>query len=123
MKLQRPRSLDLSSCSVESRCSSQTNSSSDGSEKAVSPAISRNASFLSQKSVEAPAVTGGGGGGNLSRSQSVRKPVKPKTEISHRTVTTLMGGRGYINWRATRNCFPTKLNNHDACLIVWDQKI
>ena len=114
MKLQRPRSLDLSSWSVESRSSSHTNSSSDGSEKALTPSVSRNASFVSQKAAE-PA---------LLRQQSMRKPAKPKSELSNRTLTTLMGGRGYINWRTFRSCpQSTKFNNHDASLIIWDQKI
>ena len=114
MKLQRPRSLDLSSWSVESRSSSHTNSSSDGSEKALTPSVSRNASFVSQKAPEP----------SLLRQQSMRKPAKPKSELSNRTLTTLMGGRGYINWRTFRSCpQSTKFNNHDASLIIWDQKI
>jgi len=110
MKLQRPRSLDLSSWSVESRSSSHTNSSSDGSEKTCSPSVSRNASFLSTRSVE------------ISRSQSVRRAPKANKEISHRTVTTLMGGRGYINWLNLR-ANQGKLNSQDACVILWDQKV
>ena len=96
-------SIDLSI--VESRSSNQTSSSSDGSDKACSPSVSRNASFLSHKSsaaIEPTSATGPSSG--LNRNQSVcRKPAKPKSEISHRTVTTLMGGRGYINWKNIRH--------------------
>ena len=119
MKLQRPRSLDLSSWSVESSRSSHTTSSSgsDGSEKGTSsPSVSRNASFMSQKSVMST------NGPSVSRAQSVRKPVKPKSEIANRTVTTLMGGRGYRHGTSTA---PTghKTNYADAALVIWDQKV
>ena len=67
-----------------------------------------------------------------------------------RTVTTLMGGRGYIQWRAThlerdrkassiqqvflirvvfiKHCnqfyiWSFQINNSDACLVIWDHKI
>merc|ERR1719445_1750278 len=50
MKSQRPRSLDLSSWSVESRASSHTTSSSDTCSDLASPSLSRNASFLSNRS-------------------------------------------------------------------------
>merc|ERR1719334_2925055 len=51
MKSQRPRSLDLSSWSVESRGSCQTTSSSDtGGSVRTSPSVSRTESFASDKS-------------------------------------------------------------------------
>merc|ERR1719347_2045429 len=74
MKSQRPRSLDLSSWSVESRGSCQTTSSSDTSSEYASPSVSRNASFISNRSsfvgsigppssssVDLPPIPGGGG--------------------------------------------------------------
>jgi len=129
MKLQRPRSLDLSSWSVESaRSSHTTSSSSDGSEKGTgSPSVSRNASFLSQRSILS----------SVSRAPSIsRKPpptapqpaAKPKSEIAQQTVTTLMGGRGYVHTNGgnpNSSSVPSnghKSNYRDATLVIWDQK-
>ena len=76
MKSQRPRSLDLSSWSVESRGSCHTTSSSDtSSEYCHSPTVSRNASFVSQRSSllgpEPPAPPAAAA---VRRRASVRKP-------------------------------------------------
>ena len=57
------------------------------------------------------------------------EPQKSKAEQVQRTVTTLMGGRGYIQWRATHLDKDRKasslqqINNSDACLVIWDHKI
>jgi len=54
---------------------------------------------------------------------------KSKAEQVQRTVTTLMGGRGYIQWRAThlerdrKASSIQQINNSDACLVIWDHKI
>ena len=43
-----------------------------------------------------------------------------------RTVTTLMGGRGYIQWRAAhveRSAAMPEINNCDAYLVIWDHKL
>jgi Rho guanine nucleotide exchange factor 10 len=139
MKLARPRSLDLSSWSVESRSSSHT--SSDGSDRsAPSPSVSRNASFMSHKSVGGASITMngacGGGGEGLSRASSMRKPAgsavsggnnnaaaKQKLEGA-RTVTTIMGGRGYHRWHPIKRLATNlaKMNDTDACLVAWEQK-
>ena len=125
MKSQRPRSLDLSSWSVESRASSITTSSSDTSSEYASPSVSRNASFISNRSSFAgppepasPVL----GGPELKRRPSHRQPVRPKPVAGgQRTVTTLMGGRGYIQWRGPAGL--TAVNNSDAYLVVWDHKL
>jgi len=49
-----------------------------------------------------------------------------KTEV--RTVTTLMGGRGYIQWRAAqmerhKTSHLAQINNSDAYLVIWDHKL
>merc|ERR1719350_196369 len=56
MKSQRPRSLDLSSWSVESRGSCHTTSSSDTCSDLTSPSLSRNASFMSNRSTFSTSV-------------------------------------------------------------------
>jgi len=125
MKSQRPRSLDLSSWSVTSRGSNQTTSSSEtGSDRTSSPGVSRAASFKSDKSNQSEAA--------LSRTLTRDTPEesKPKAEKeSHketkdkdqsRTVITLMGGRGYIQWRTSH---PAHINNNHAHLVIWDHKI
>jgi len=134
MKSQRPRSLDLSSWSVESRASSHTTSSSDTCSDLASPSLSRNASFLSNRSSFA---------GPTSESlppqhpPSVRRKVSCKKTPAHvtqtqktevRTVTTLMGGRGYIQWRAAqmerhKTSHLAQINNSDAYLVIWDHKL
>ena len=66
----------------------------------------------------------GGGGGSSSNSA---KRMKKKLEAP-KTVTTLMGGRGYINWRRTsvekqRTSAHAQINNTDAFLVVWEMKL
>ena len=142
MKSQRPRSLDLSSWSVESRTSSHTTSSSDTcSDFLTSPSLSRNASFVSNRSAYEPMPPSHATStvaappppsvrrrmsckkaGNVSQSQS------PKQEATQRTVTTLMGGRGYIQWRAAqverhKTSHLAQINNSDAYLVIWDHKL
>jgi len=138
MKLARPRSLDLSSWSVESRSSSHT--SSDGSDRsAPSPSVSRNASFMSHKSVGGASITMNGGG-EISRNASMRKPGgstaascgnngaaaagKQQKLEGARTVTTIMGGRGYHRWHPIKRLATNlaKMNDIDACLVAWEQK-
>ena len=142
MKSQRPRSLDLSSWSVESRGSCHTTSSSDTSSEYASPSVSRNASFISNRSsfvgsigpssvVDLPPVPGGGGGGAgsgaLRRRPSCRQqPARANSKLAEaapgqRTVTTLMGGRGYIQWR--KGAMQAGVNNSDAYLVVWDHRL
>ena len=55
------------------------------------------------------------------------KRMKKKLEAP-KTVTTLMGGRGYINWRRTsvekqRTSAHAQINNTDAFLVVWEMKL
>jgi hypothetical protein len=52
---------------------------------------------------------------------------KEKAENLQRTVTTLMGGRGYIQWRAAHversGAAMPEINNCDAYLVIWDHKL
>ena len=112
MKSQRPRSLDLSSWSV----SSHNTSSSDTCSDLTSPALSRNASFVSNTET------------TIRRRVSCKAAPAPKTETVQRTVTTLMGGRGYIQWRAAamerhKTSHLAMMNNNDAFLVIWDHKL
>eukprot|EP00095_Tigriopus_kingsejongensis_P003352 maker-scaffold787_size97196-snap-gene-0.12 protein:Tk03352 transcript:maker-scaffold787_size97196-snap-gene-0.12-mRNA-1 annotation:"rho guanine nucleotide exchange factor 10" len=66
-----------------------------------------------------------------------QEPIHPSTVAKARkkidlprTVTTLMGGRGYINWRAAhteRNrlgqAVQIKNNNFDSFLVLWEMKL
>jgi len=127
-------------------------SESGGSER-PSPCVSRNASFQSTNSTGSHATSNLINGyhhhhhhhhdaaGNASSSGQAMPPVrvmpplpKPpsKSEIpkmdAPKTVTTLMGGRGYINWRRTslekqRTAALAQINNHDAFLVIWETKI
>ena len=161
MKTSRPRSLDMSSWSVESRGSSgQTTSSSEAGSERPSPNVSRNASFQSTSaaalSAATPAVTNSGPPSITSVASSVasssvsssastsshphsvtpashsqqpqgKTPARPKMD-NPKTVTTLMGGRGYINWRRAqvekqRTSALAQINNCDAFLVIWEMKL
>ena len=136
MKSQRPRSLDLSSWSVESRVShsSHTTSSSDTCSDLTSPCLSRNASFVSNRSSYIsndipPTPTNA----SVRRRVSYKRPNHVANNVAkdtcqQRTVTTLMGGRGYIQWRAAqmerhRTGHLAQINNSDAYLVIWDHKL
>ena len=133
MKSNRPRSLDLSSWSVESKASFHTTSSSenDGSQK-TSPSVSRTASCASDSNTsESSWTTSKTNSTTLSRTltqDGKSKELKSKHDIVQRTVTTLMGGRGYIQWRAThlernKTSHLAQINNSDAYLVIWDHKL
>ena len=138
-KSNRPRSLDLSSWSVESKASSQTTSSSDGSHgsRKTSPSVSRTASCASDSATsESSWISTKTNGTTGTKTKTLTpetpaasaKDAKTKHETVQRTVTTLMGGRGYIQWRGThldRNkaSHLAQVNNSDAYLVIWDHKL
>ena len=172
MKTSRPRSLDMSSWSVESRGSAQTTSSSEAGSERPSPNVSRNASFQSQQSggsgctvsslnpsINGPVVSTSSPShhssvqqttslptpiaspeesssssqstGAVPKASSVASgpsPAARKKQDAPRTVTTLMGGRGYINWRRAsveknRTSSLAQINNSDAYLVIWEMKL
>ena len=56
----------------------------------------------------------------------------PKADLpkldAPKTVITLMGGRGYINWRRVavekqRTSALAQINNYDAFLVIWEMKL
>lgn len=144
MKVSRPRSLDLSNWSVDSRSSSMYTSSGTGSEESMAlrlqgltNAVSRNSSSASRKFNEqtlpqviaeqpSPIIPKPGvelmsepqqhqstdhlmaGSATLQRRKAQNsggsgKPQKGQQQLPEiagkRTIITLTGGRGYINWR------------------------
>ncbi|KYB25331.1 rho guanine nucleotide exchange factor 10 isoform X1 [Tribolium castaneum] len=130
MKVSRPRSLDLSNWSVDSRSSSLCTSS--GSEESMAlrhgagRSVSRNNSNASRQLNE------------VSESEE-KAPAASKTlskggvavDNARRTVITLMGGRGYVNFRQpccpadkSKNSFSIRESNrNDAHIVIWELKL
>lgn len=145
MKITRPRSLDLSNWSVDSHASSLYTSS--GSEENISlktGKLSRNSSTASRNGPYETTTP------NSSIVQSVPEAIPPpnnlkpngkkinktlqQVEQPKRTVLTLMGGRGYINWRqlnaqsvpdkASKSGYTFKdPNSNDAHIVLWEMKL
>ncbi len=155
MKTSRPRSLDMSSWSVESKGSAQTTSSSEAGSERPSPSVSRNASFQStgttasvsslnaapppqqqqpqpQPQQQQPASPEqqpeAAAAAEEEKKASNTNSAKRKKLDAPKTVTTLMGGRGYINWRRAsvekqRTSALAQINNCDAFLVIWEMKL
>ncbi|XP_023707592.1 rho guanine nucleotide exchange factor 10 isoform X4 [Cryptotermes secundus] len=151
LKASRPRSLDLSNWSVDSRSSSVYTSS--GSEETLafrngggSRNVSRHGSNVSSS---AQATNGSA---DITTNVPIESPVdlpssvvetssKPThkgaptpADTSRRTVITLMGGRGYVNWRQAccyaadgkNKHFSTSYpepNSNDAHIVIWEMKL
>lgn len=151
LKASRPRSLDLSNWSVDSRSSSLYTSS--GSEETLpfrngggSRNVSRHGSNVSSS------VQDTRGSADVTPNVPIESPVdipisavEPSSKPTHkgaatpvdtsrRTVITLMGGRGYVNWRQAccytadgKNkhfsmSFPEP-NSTDAHIVIWEMKL
>ena len=111
MRNGRPRSLDLSTWSVDSRSSAQTTSSSSEGDRAHSAPASRVASFRTETAAENRAGAAG--------------DARSKDEPA-RSVLTVMAGRGYVNWgRAEKkNSAATRPpTSRDAHLVLWEMKL
>ncbi|XP_011158552.1 rho guanine nucleotide exchange factor 10-like protein isoform X2 [Solenopsis invicta] len=144
MKITRPRSLDLSNWSVDSHTSSLYTSS--GSEENLSlktGKLSRNSSIASrngpydlsttnnsvvESGLEATPAT------NLKANGKKNGKAVQQVDQPKRTVLTLMGGRGYINWRqlhaqsgVDKNSKSTYAfkdpNSNDAHIVLWEMKL
>ncbi|XP_066993749.2 rho guanine nucleotide exchange factor 10-like protein [Anabrus simplex] len=144
LKVSRPRSLDLSNWSVDSRSSSLYTSS--GSEETLSlrngcRSVSRHGSNVSSSG---PATNGVADvtiniqpeTPVLSSAPPIEKPTTRVTpspaDSSRRTVITLMGGRGYVNWRQACCSSDNKgknyvsglePNSNDAHIVIWEMKL
>lgn len=145
MKITRPRSLDLSNWSVDSHASSLYTSS--GSEENLSMKtgkLSRNSSTASrngpydlaatnssaiQTTLEATSSAGGLKANGKKNGKATQQAEQPK-----RTVLTLMGGRGYVNWRqlnaqsgadkSPKSTYTFKdPNSNDAHIVLWEMKL
>ncbi|XP_049873835.1 rho guanine nucleotide exchange factor 10 isoform X2 [Pectinophora gossypiella] len=156
MRAGRPRSLDLSSWSVDSRASSLCTSS--GSEESMAlRGVSRTSSGASGAASLAPvaASTPDSSSGkstaserSVSRSDSAteragaegRAPAKSAARslrgadyvvgagAARRSVLTLAGGRGYVDWRQTadaaeRPAPAAEPNPRDAHLVLWEMRL
>jgi len=144
MKITRPRSLDLSNWSVDSHASSLYTSS--GSEENLSlktGKLSRNSSIASrngpydlstpnnnvvESSLETTSAT------NLKANGKKNGKAVQQVDQPKRTVLTLMGGRGYINWRqlhaqsgidkSSKSTYAFKdPNSNDAHIVLWEMKL
>lgn len=136
MKVSRPRSLDLSNWSVDSRSSSLYTSS--GSEESMrhGRSVSRNNSGASRQlndvcenSVVEKEAHG------VKQVKAAKTLTKSNCNVIdsnvRRTVITLMGGRGYVNWR--QPCYPfdknknsfamREPNSNDAHIVIWELKL
>ncbi|XP_015110242.1 rho guanine nucleotide exchange factor 10-like protein isoform X2 [Diachasma alloeum] len=130
MKITRPRSLDLSNWSVDSHASSLYTSS--GSEENLSKGkLSRNGSCVGRSGGREPEFVFKGGGkeedkvvkgcGKGTGKRKVQVVEQPK-----RTVLTLMGGRGYVNWRqlgGVQGKGMREPNSNDAHIVLWEMKL
>ena len=106
--------------------------SSETSSERASPNVSRNASFASNQSSyhsagEVPASSSSSVGRGSSCRVNEQQTNKDK-EDKPRTVTTLMGGRGYIQWRSAHveknnTSHLAQINNSDAYLVIWDHRL
>lgn len=149
LKASRPRSLDLSNWSVDSRTSSLYTSSGSEDSRPVSRQNSmagENQAHVSNRSATLSKQSNDPSQTPPAHQQAANK-TKPKpkdraVEGPRRTVITLMGGRGYVNWRQSccpsnndrrRNSSVTGNNNSntnnkepnssDAHLVVWEMKL
>ena len=113
MKAARPRSLDLSNWSVDSRSSMYTTSS--GSEDSASHTIMANSMAThSQNST-------------VKRLQKNGDGLKSGLDAP-RTVFTLSGGRGYLHLHKNqdgerKNSTPSPANTTDSHIILWEMKL
>lgn len=144
MRASRPRSLDLSSWSVASHASSLYTSSSEESvlkrtnsgSQPVRPTKLRD--LKRSESAGALHVTGSPkvvrdkepAPPKVETAEPVleRRPAKKTGALDRRTVITLMGGRGYVNWHQTccateRNKVPREPNCADAHFVIWEMKL
>lgn len=153
MRAGRPRSLDLSSWSVDSRASSLCTSS--GSEESMAlRGVSRTSSGASGAASLAPVAVSTPDSSSsksstsdrsVSRSDSATLPETRHASRSaarslrgadyvvgestaRRSVVTIVGGRGYVDWRQTaeaaeRPAPAAEPNPKDAHLILWEMRM
>ena len=145
MRAGRPRSLDLSSWSVDSRASSLCTSS--GSEESMAlRGVSRTSSGASGAAALAPVAASTPDSGSAKSSASERSAGELRADArsagrslrgadyvvgesaARRSVLTVVGGRGYVDWRqvadaAERPQPAAEPNPKDAHLILWEMRL
>lgn len=147
MKVSRPRSLDLSNWSVDSRSSSLCTSS--GSEESMALRLGRsvsrnnsnasrqvngiNENALPEKEPTATTLEKSASSVNnkTTNTKTLTKNKSNNFDNGRRTVITLMGGRGYVNYRQPC-CAADKsksvligkdTNCNDAHIVIWELKL
>ncbi|XP_046389505.1 rho guanine nucleotide exchange factor 10-like protein isoform X2 [Ischnura elegans] len=116
MKVCRPRSLDLSDWSVDSRSSSAYTSS--GSEESM-PVVPRPQDEEGKVVSSSSCGEGGSGGGQV----QLQRPSGGKVAEAPRTIVMLMGGRGYVDCRHVASSQTEEPNTSDAHIVVWEMKL
>jgi Rho guanine nucleotide exchange factor 10 len=116
MKAGRPRSLDLSNWSVDSRSSLYTSS---GSEDSASQQMTPSATMLTIRQTS-----------TLKHSQQHNTSTSKSSVDTPRTVLTLSGGCGYLYTHQRyqhdgerKNSVPSPANINDAHIILWEMKL
>lgn len=117
LKASRPRSLDLSTWSMDSRASSACTTTSSGSEDGSGLGIG--STTVTATPLEATSNSSSSGNTTSGRATTSRR----KENDQSRTLMTLMGGRGYINLRQTLDAQPPHTNEKDAHIVVWEMKL
>ncbi|RZC33437.1 RhoGEF domain containing protein [Asbolus verrucosus] len=135
MKVSRPRSLDLSNWSVDSRSSSLCTSSGSEESMAIRHGIGRSVSRNnSNASRQLNGVCEASGDKEVQNKQNNAVKTLSKNSAvdnARRTVITLMGGRGYVNFRQpccpadkSKSSFSIKESNrNDAHIVIWELKL
>lgn len=142
MKITRPRSLDLSNWSVDSHASSLYTSSEENLSLKTGK-LSRNSSIASRNGPYDLSTTNNSAiqstlepasASNLKMNAKKNGKTMQQVEQPKRTVLTLMGGRGYINWRqlhaqsyidkSSKSTYAYKdPNSNDAHIVLWEMKL
>ncbi|XP_068898024.1 rho guanine nucleotide exchange factor 10 isoform X1 [Tenebrio molitor] len=135
MKVSRPRSLDLSNWSVDSRSSSLCTSSGSEESMALRHGIGRS---VSRNNSNASRELNGVSESNREKEVGKQNVTATKTltkgsavDNARRTVITLMGGRGYVNFRQpccsadkSKSSFSIRESNrNDAHIVMWELKL
>jgi Rho guanine nucleotide exchange factor 10 len=135
MKVSRPRSLDLSNWSVDSRSSSLCTSSGSEESMAIRHGIGRS---VSRNNSNASRELNGVSESNREKEVVKQNVAATKTltkgsavDNARRTVITLMGGRGYVNFRQpccsadkSKSSFSIRESNrNDAHIVMWELKL
>ncbi|KAK3857916.1 hypothetical protein Pcinc_035865 [Petrolisthes cinctipes] len=118
LKASRPRSLDLSTWSMDSRASSACTTSSgseDGNGSCMSSVIT--SSTTSTAPTESISISA------QNTTSRAATSGRRKDNDQSRTLMTIMGGRGYLNLRQSPENRTSYENDKDAHIVVWEMKL